>query len=313
MFLFSKKVLSVFFILKVKNYFRGVIFLTKLLKWIFPPVKQNTHPGIEKDMYPQPIFDDKDHISTGKLKNKVAIITGGDSGIGRAVSILYAKEGAKVAIVYLKEDADALKTKAEIEKYGGECMLIRSDISVAKNCVKIIKTVVKNWKTINILVNNAAVQHQSKSILKISNFQMERTFKINFFSMFYLTKAALPYLEKGDCIINTGSVVAYKGHKNLIDYSSTKGSVITFTRSMSLSLADKGIRVNCVAPGPIWTPLTASTFSGIKLSLFGKQTPIKRAGEPVELAPAYLFLASKESSYITGETIHVNGGQIVNG
>ncbi len=282
-------------------------------KSIFPPIKQNTHPGIEENMYPKPIYDDKNYIATGKLKDKVAIITGGDSGIGRAVSILYAKEGAKVAIVYLKEDTDALKTKAEIEKYGGHCILIRSDISVAKNCVKIIKTVVKKWNKINILVNNAAVQHKSKALDKISNFQMERTFKINFFSMFYLTKAALPYLKKGDCIINTGSVVAYKGHKNLIDYSSTKGSVVTFTRSMALSVAGKGIRVNCVAPGPIWTPLTASTFSGVKLSLFGKQTPLKRAGEPVEVAPSYLFLASNDSSYISGETIHINGGEIVNG
>ena len=287
--------------------------MSKISKWIFPPIKQNTHPGIEKNMYPQPVFDDKNHIATGKLKGKVAIITGGDSGIGRAVSILYAKEGAKVAIVYLKEDDDALKTKAEVEKYGGDCILIRSDISVAKNCVRIIKTIIKKWNTINILVNNAAVQHEAKSLSKISNFQMERTFKINIFSMFYLTKAALPYLKKGDCIINTSSVVAYKGHKNLIDYSSTKGSVVTFTRSMALSLADKDIRVNCIAPGPIWTPLIPSTFSGVKLSLFGKQTPLKRAGQPIDVAPAYLFLASKESSYITGETIHVNGGEIVNG
>ena len=277
------------------------------------PIKQNTHPGIEEDMFPKPIFDNNDYIATGKLKDKVAIITGGDSGIGRAVSILYAKEGAKVAIVYLKEDVDAIKTKSEIENYGGECILIRSDISNPKNCVKIIKTVANEWGKINILVNNAAVQHQTKSLTNISNFQMERTFKINIFSMFYLTKAALKFFKKGDCIINTGSVVAYKGHKNLIDYSSTKGSIVTFTRSLALSLAEKGIRVNCVAPGPIWTPLIVSTFKGLKLSLFGKQTPLKRAGQPFEVAPAYLFLASDESSYISGETIHINGGEIVNG
>jgi len=287
--------------------------LNKILKSVFIPIKQNTHPGIEEDMSPKPIYDNKDYIATGKLKDKVAIITGGDSGIGRAVSVLYAKEGAKVAIVYLKEDVDAIKTKSEIENYGGECILIRSDIANPKNCVKIIKTVASEWGKINILVNNAAVQHQTKSLNHISNFQMERTFKINIFSMFYLTKAALKFLNKGDCIINTGSVVAYKGHKNLIDYSSTKGSIVTFTRSLALSLAEKGIRVNCVAPGPIWTPLTVSTFKGLKLGLFGKQTPLKRAGQPVEVAPAYLFLACDDSSYISGETIHINGGEIVNG
>ncbi len=286
---------------------------SKKFKLILPPFKQKTHPGIEKDMYPPPIYDDKNYVPTGKLNGKVAIITGGDSGIGRAISILYAKEGAKVAIIYLKEDEDAVKTKDEIEKYGGECMIIKSDISIAKNCTKIIQEVTNKWNTINILINNAAVQHATKSLEKISNFQMERTFKINIFSVFYLTKAALPYLKQGDCIINTGSVVAYKGHKNLIDYSSTKGSITTFTRSLALSLASKGIRVNCVAPGPIWTPLTSSTFSGIKLSFFGKQTPLKRAGEPIDVAPAYLFLASNEASYISGETIHINGGEIVNG
>ena len=278
----------------------------------FPPQKQDVQPGIEEKMNPKPIYKDDSIIGANKLKGKVAVITGGDSGIGRAVSIAFAREGAKVAIIYLNEHEDANKTKAEIENMNGECLMIPGDIGDPVFCASAITQVINKFKTINILVNNAAEQHVSNSLEEITNEQFERTFKTNVYGPFYLTREALKYLKKGDCIINTTSITAYKGNKKLIDYSMTKGALTTFTRSLALNLAGRGIRVNAVAPGPVWTPLIPSSDNPEAVSQFGVQNPSGRAGQPVELAESYVFLASDGASYINGETIHVNGGEITN-
>ncbi|MBA4166572.1 MAG: SDR family oxidoreductase [Chitinophagaceae bacterium] len=277
------------------------------------PDQKQQLPGSEKKMDPQPISDDPKYKASGKLKEKVAIITGGDSGIGRATAILFAKEGAKVAIVYLEENEDANDTKKIIEKYGGEALLIPGDVRDNKFCEEVIRKTVKQFGQLDILVNNAAEQHMAKSLeeLKIEN--LHRTFETNIYSMFYLTKAALPHLRKGSCIINTTSVTAYKGSPELLDYSATKGAIVAFTRSLSGNLVEKGIRVNAVAPGPIWTPLIPATFDEEKTSKHGSNAPMKRPGQPVEVAPCYLFLASNDSSYMTGQVLHPNGGTIVNG
>ncbi|MES2287082.1 MAG: SDR family oxidoreductase [Bacteroidota bacterium] len=271
------------------------------------------HPGKEYDMVPPPIFDNKKIKGSGKLKNKVAIITGGDSGIGKAVAILFAKEGADIAIVYLNEHKDAKDTKKIIEGYGQKCLLISGDIENEKFCVKSISKIIKEFKKINILVNNAGIHYEQKSIQKISTKQLLKTFQTNIFSVFWLTREVLKHIPKDGVIINTASVTAYRGSYHLMDYAASKGAIVSFTRSLSANLADKGIRVNAVAPGPIWTPLIVSSFDSKKMSEFGKKVPMKRAGQPVEVAPCYLFLACDDSSYMTGQVLHPNGGEIING
>ncbi|MGL5379723.1 SDR family oxidoreductase [Clostridium sp.] len=278
-----------------------------------PAQHQDKQPGIEGVMNPLPIYYVENYnSSSNRLKDKVAVITGGDSGIGRAVSIAFAKEGAKVFIIYLDEHDDANKTREIINGFGGECTLLSGDVGNEEFCNNAIKKVIDKYNTVNILVNNAAEQHESKNFLDLTSAQLEKTFKTNFFSAVYLSKAVMTYLKEGDCIINTTSVTAYHGHETLLDYSSSKGALTSFTRSLALNLATKGIRVNAVAPGPIWTPLIPSSFDANKVSQFGKNTPMKRPGQPVEVAESYVFLASSGASYITGETIHVNGGEIVN-
>lgn len=271
-------------------------------------------PGSEKKMNPQPIFDYPDQPGTFKLRDKVAFVSGGDSGIGKAVAILFAKEGADIAIAYWKETADAKETYRIItEVYGRNCILIKGDLSKEKNCKAAIRQTAKKFGRINILVNNAAIHYENKSLEELTTAELLRTFGSNIFSYIWVTKAALPYLNEGDCIINTSSVTAYRGSGGLIDYAATKGAIVSFTRSLSANLVEKGIRVNGVAPGPVWTPLIPSSFKGKKAAQHGSNVPMGRAGEPVEIAPAYLFLASKDASYITGQFIHPNGGEIVNG
>ena len=269
-------------------------------------------PGKESKMNPEPIYDNPEKQGTGRLRNKTAIVTGGDSGIGRAVSIAYAKEGCNVVIVYNIADDDANETKKVIESYGGKALLIKGDIGDSKFCNEVIEKTLKEFQSLEILVNNAAEQQMQKSIEDITDEQLLSTFKTNIFSMFYLTRAALPHLKEESTIINTTSITAFVGNCDLIDYSSTKGAITAFTRSLSANLVDRKIRVNQVAPGPIWTPLIVSTLDKSVVENFGKTTPMKRPGQPVELAEAYVYLASSDSSYITGQTIHINGGSIVN-
>jgi NAD(P)-dependent dehydrogenase (short-subunit alcohol dehydrogenase family) len=279
----------------------------------FPPQHQDHQPGTEAPMQPEPQSVDPNYKGSDKLKGKVVLITGGDSGIGKSAAIYFAKEGASVAIVYLDEHEDAEKTKEAIQAEGQECLLISGDIGSETFCKDIVRKTLDKFGQIDVLVNNAAEQHPQKSLLDITAEQLEKTFRTNIFSFFHLTKAVLPHLKKGSSIINTASITAYEGNEQLIDYSSTKGAIVSFTRSLAKSLAPQGIRVNGVAPGPIWTPLIPSTFSADKVSKFGSNTPIGRAGQPYELAPAYVYLASDDSSYVSGQMIHVNGGTIVNG
>lgn len=276
------------------------------------PEQQNRQPGLQVAMQQKPHSIKNSHRGSGKLAGKVALITGGDSGIGRAVAIAFAKEGAELAIGHLNEDKDVQKTKELVEAEGAECLVIKGDIGNKSFCATMIKRVLKEYGRLDSLINNAGEQHPQKDITAITSDQLEKTFRTNVFSMFYLTQSALPYLKKGSTVINTASVTAFKGQPLLIDYSATKGAIVAFTRSLALSLAQKNIRVNAVAPGPIWTPLIPSTFSKEHVKHFGKDTPMGRPGQPEEVAPAYVFLASDDSSYITGQTIHVNGGSIVN-
>ena len=277
-----------------------------------PPQTQEQRPGIESEMNPTPKARRKEHVGSDKLKDKVALITGGDSGIGRAVAIAFAREGADVAIVYLNEHDDAKKTKQLVEAEGRKCHVIAGDIGDEQVCRRAVEQTVETLGRLDILVNNAAEQHPQPSIEDISAYQLERTFRTNIFSMFHFVKAALPHLKNGSTIINTSSVTAYRGSKHLVDYASTKGAIVAFTRSLSLMLAEKGIRVNGVAPGPIWTPLIPSTFPEEKVEKFGGDVPMQRPGEPAEVAPCYVFLASEDSSYITGQMLHPNGGEVVN-
>ncbi|MGE6367927.1 SDR family oxidoreductase [Planococcus kocurii] len=275
------------------------------------PQEQSTQPGSEEQMNPEPIYDDKDYRGSGKLEGKVALITGGDSGIGRAVAVAYAKEGASIAIAYLAEHEDAEKTIAAIESYGAKAIKFATDVSDVENCNQLIVDVISEFGQLNVLVNNAGKQFPQDDFLAISPDQLMETFSTNIFSMFYLTQAALPHLQKGDSIINTSSVTAYRGAPGLIDYSSTKGAITSFTRSLSANIAEQGIRVNSVAPGPIWTPLIPSTFDAKKVKNQGNDTLMERRGQPSELAPAYVYLASKDSTYVTGQAIHINGGDYI--
>jgi len=278
-----------------------------------PPQHQERQPGIEAEMTPRPTAEDQQYRGSGKLQGKVALITGGDSGIGRAVAIMYAREGADVAVVYLNEHQDAEETKRLVEQEGRRCQLIAGDVGSEQFCQQAVQQTVGQLGKLDILVNNAAEQHPQESIEDITSEQLERTFRTNIFAMFYLTKAALPHLREGSTIINTTSVTAYRGNDTLLDYSSTKGAIVAFTRSLAKALAEKNIRVNGVAPGPIWTPLIPSTFPEDKVASFGADVPMKRPGQPEEVAPSYVFLASDDSSYITGQTLHPNGGTVVGG
>jgi NAD(P)-dependent dehydrogenase (short-subunit alcohol dehydrogenase family) len=277
----------------------------------FPPQHQPVQPGLEYIMKPRPIFDNPDYIGSCKLEDKVALITGGDSGIGRAVSLAFAKEGANIVIVYFNEHKDAKETKALVEKQGRKCLLIAGDLRKESFCKKIIKDTILEFNKLDILVNNAGVQFPQNSLEDISTEQLNDTFHTNIYPLFYVTKAALPYLKCGATVINTTSITAYQGNKLLIDYSATKGAIVSFTRSLALSLVSKGIRVNGVAPGPIWTPLQPASFDANYITTFGTDTPMKRAGQPIELAPTYVYLASDDSTYVTGQVLHVNGGDYI--
>jgi NAD(P)-dependent dehydrogenase (short-subunit alcohol dehydrogenase family) len=276
----------------------------------FPDQKQD-QPGKEHKMVPKPELIRKNYKGSGKLKNKVALVTGGDSGIGASAVLHFAQEGADIVLVYLDETKDANAIKKQVEKLGRKCLLIETDLKDEKNCKSCIEACIKEYGKLNIVVNNAAMQFPKESLLDINKKQLHATFETNIYPYFYLTKEALKHLKKNDVIINTSSVTAYRGSSHLVDYASTKGAIVSFTRSLSAQLAEKGIRVNGVAPGPIWTPLIPASFDDV--TEFGQDTPLGRAGQPSEVGPAYVFLASEDGSYITGQFIHINGGEIIGG
>lgn len=275
----------------------------------FPPQHQDVQPGMEYLMYPRPIFDNPKYQGSNKLKDKVAIITGGDSGIGRAVAISYVKEGASVVIVYLNEERDARETEQYINSLGGTCLLLEGDVKDKRFCEHIVNETIKKFGKIDILVNNAGVQYQQKSLLDISDEQFDYTMKTNIYSIFYLTKSALKYMEPGASIINVSSITTFYGEPELIDYVTSKGAIIGFTRALSTNLADKNIRVNAVAPGFFWTALQPACWEAEKIPTLGADSPMKRAGQTYEIAPLFVYLASDDSSYVTGQTMHINGGQ----
>ena len=276
------------------------------------PAQKQKRPGKESKLKPESQTTPENY-SNGKLFGKVVLITGGDSGIGKAIALLLAKEGAKLVIAYLSETADAEKTQSELEELKAQCLLIKADLAKESQCKTVISKTIKKYKSLDIVINNTGMHWESNELANISTKQLLTTFHINFFAHFWICKYALPYLKKGSSIINTASVVAYRGSDHLMDYSAAKGAIIAFTRSLSSNLVKKGIRVNAVAPGPVWTPLIASTFESEDVATFGSDSPMQRAGMPNEIAPAYLFLASHDSSFITGQVIHVNGGEIING
>ena len=278
-----------------------------------PPQEQDRQPGVESAMRPRPQTRRPEYRGSGKLDGKVAVVTGGDSGIGRAVAILFAREGADVAVVYLDEHDDAKETARLVEQEGGTCLLRSGDVGDEAFCRQVVDDTVSELGRLDVVVNNAAEQHPADDLADISAEQLERTFRTNVYAMFHLTKAALPHLEEGASIINTSSVTAYQGNPKLLDYSATKGAIVAFTRALSQALAGRGIRVNAVAPGPIWTPLIPATFDADSVASFGADTALGRPGQPDECAPSYVFLASQaDSSYITGQVLHPNGGQVVN-
>lgn len=287
--------------------------MAEFKKQQFPPQHQDNQPGIESKMHPQPICKKEMGMGCGKLKDKVAIITGGDSGIGRAIAVTFAQEGADVSIVYLNEHEDAKDTKKMVEEEGRRCILISGDVGNENFCKTAVKKTIKEFNHLDILINNAGEVHAQADIEGISQKQLENTFKTNVFSMFYMTKATIKHLKRGSSIINTASVTAYHSSPYLLDYSASKGAVVSFTRALSGNLISKGIRVNGVAPGPIWTPFIPSHLSAEEVSYFGDDVPMERAGQPVEVAPCYVFLASEDASYISGQVLHPNGGEIVNG
>lgn len=278
-----------------------------------PPQHQDVQPGREGQMRPAPKSDAEEYVGSGKLKDKVAIITGGDSGIGRSVAISFAKEGAHVVISYLNEHEDAQHTVRKVEEQGVGCLALAGDIGDEGFLQMLVQSTLERFGRIDILVNNAAEQHPRERFEDVSSAQLEQTFRTNFFSMFNLTRLVLPHLKEGSAIINTTSVTAYRGNPQLIDYSSTKGAIVAFTRSLSKHLASRGIRVNAVAPGPVWTPLIPSTFDEKHVESFGGNVPMGRPGQPDEISPCYVFLASKDSSYMSGQVLHPNGGDVVNG
>lgn len=285
----------------------------KITKTPFPPQHQDQQPGIESLMNPRPLYDNPNYRGSEKLKDKVAIITGGDSGQGRAIAVAFAKEGADIVIVYFNEHSDAEETKQAVEGKGRRCTLIAGDIGNENFCQQVIEKTIKEYGKLDTLVNNAAEQYVQTSLESITTEQMEKIFRTNFYSIFFLTKAALPHMKPGSTIINAASLTAYEGNPQLIDYSATKGAIVAFTRSLSKSLHSKGIRVNGVCPGNIWSPLIPASFPADQVANWGAKTPMKRAGQPQEIAPAYVFLASEDSSYMSGQFLHINGGIVTNG
>ena len=285
----------------------------KKKKGEIPPQHQARQPGIEAEMTPRPRAEDPAYRGSGKLDGKVALITGGDSGIGRAVAIAFAKEGADVAVAYLDEHQDAEETRRQVEDKGRRCLLIAGDVGDEEACRETVERTVRELGRLDVLVNNAAEQHEQQDLTGISREQLERTFRTNIFGQFFMTKAALSHLGEGSAIINTTSVTAYRGSAQLIDYASTKGAIVAFTRSLAQNLAPRKIRVNAVAPGPIWTPLIPASFPPEKVETFGQDVPLSRPGQPEEVAPCFVFLASDDASYMTGQVLHPNGGEIING
>ena len=287
--------------------------MTMQEKMEHPPAQEQPHqPGRESAMFPPPQYMPK-FPGSGRLKDKVAVISGGDSGIGRAVAVLFAREGAKVAIIYLEEDNDAEETAELVEAEGSEAILLRGDIGDKDFCEEAITETLARFGKVDVLVNNAAEQHPQDDLTGISEEQLERTFRTNVFGYFFLTQATLPHLEAGAAIVNTTSVTAYRGSPQLVDYASTRGAIVTFTRSLADALSKRQIRVNAVAPGPIWTPLIPASFDAEKVEEHGTKAPMGRVGQPNEVAPCHLFLASDDSSYMSGQVLHPNGGEVVNG
>jgi NAD(P)-dependent dehydrogenase (short-subunit alcohol dehydrogenase family) len=285
--------------------------MAKARKKSLPKQKQSRQPGRQKRMAPEPLSIRDTYRGSGKLDGCVALISGGDSGIGRAVAMHFAREGASMAIVYLDEDDDARETQQLVEKEHVECLLIRGDVSDARFCERAVEQTVDRLGRLDILVNNAAQQYPQPQIEEISREQLERTFRVNLFGYVFMTQAALKQLGPGGCIINSGSVTGFRGSKRLVDYSATKGAIQSLTYSLAQQLVERGIRVNGVAPGPVWTPLIPASFSAEEVEEFGADTPMQRPAQPAEVAPAYVFLASEDASYITGHFIHVNGGSFM--